>query len=197
MVESKSNIDYTVGENLLRLAWKLCESTFWRLPLRKFYWYRSGLLRLFGANVTGPINVFASSRIEIPWNLEAAGPITVGPRVCLYNLGKLSIGIGTVISQDVYICGGSHDYKKSGFPLLRCDITIANDVWICAGAFVGPGTTIGEGAIIAARAVVVADVEPWTIVGGNPAKVIGYRSDKSALAVPPESRYRIGELGAC
>jgi len=51
-------------------------------------------------------------------------------------------------------------------------------VWIGAGAFVGPGVTIGEGAVVGARSVVTKDVEPWTVVAGNPAKFIKKREIK-------------------
>ena len=51
-------------------------------------------------------------------------------------------------------------------------VTINDSVWICGGATIIPGITIGEGAVIAAGAVVTKDVEPYTLVGGNPAKVI-------------------------
>lgn len=52
---------------------------------------------------------------------------------------------------------------------------IGNDVWIGNGAFILPGVVVGDGAIIAARAVVTKDVPPYAIVGGNPARVIKYR----------------------
>jgi putative colanic acid biosynthesis acetyltransferase WcaF len=52
---------------------------------------------------------------------------------------------------------------------------IGSEAWICADAFVGPGVTIGEGAIVAARAVTVKDVRPWSIVIGNPAREIKRR----------------------
>jgi putative colanic acid biosynthesis acetyltransferase WcaF len=61
---------------------------------------------------------------------------------------------------------------------MRKDIIIHSNVWICAGAFIAPGITIGEGAIVAARAVVTKNVEPWTVVGGNPAKFIKKREIK-------------------
>ncbi|WP_400768187.1 CatB-related O-acetyltransferase [Methylosinus sporium] len=54
-------------------------------------------------------------------------------------------------------------------------VRIGNDVWIGHGAFIKPGVTIGDGAIVAAQAVVTKDVPPYSIVGGNPAKVIKFR----------------------
>jgi putative colanic acid biosynthesis acetyltransferase WcaF len=65
-------------------------------------------------------------------------------------------------------------------PLMKAAITIGNHVWICAGAFIGPGVVIGEGAVVGARAVVTKDIEPWTVVVGNPAKVIKRRELKES-----------------
>jgi putative colanic acid biosynthesis acetyltransferase WcaF len=64
-------------------------------------------------------------------------------------------------------------------PLLKPPIEIGDMAWICADAFVGPGVTVGEGAVVGARAVVVKNVEPWTIVVGNPAKAVGRRTLRS------------------
>ena len=60
-------------------------------------------------------------------------------------------------------------------PLLRPPITIHEDAWIAADAFVGPDVTIGAGALLGARGCAFGDLEPWTIYGGNPAKVINER----------------------
>ena len=57
-------------------------------------------------------------------------------------------------------------------------ITISKFAWVAAEAFVGPGVTIGEGAVVGARAAVFKDVDPWTVVGGNPAKFIKKREIK-------------------
>jgi putative colanic acid biosynthesis acetyltransferase WcaF len=100
---------------------------------------------------------------------------SLGPAVTVYNLGKVTIGHNTVVSQNAYLCGGTHDYTLTTMPLIKAEITIGNNVWICAGAFIGPGITVGDGAVVAARAVVVKDVEPWTVVGGNPARFIKTR----------------------
>lgn len=58
---------------------------------------------------------------------------------------------------------------------LRGDTTVGHDVWIGMEATIMPGVTIGHGAIVAAKAVVTADVPPYAIVGGNPAKLIRHR----------------------
>ncbi len=100
---------------------------------------------------------------------------SLGSGVTVYNLGMVTIGHNTVVSQDAYLCGGTHDYTRTTMPLIKATITIGNNAWICAGAFIGPGVIVGDGAVVAARAVVVNDVEPWTVVGGNPARFIKKR----------------------
>ena len=80
---------------------------------------------------------------------------TLSEGVNIYNLGTVSIGDHTVISQDVYVCAGTHDYTQPGLPLLRPSIRIGSGVWICAGAFIGPGVSIGDNSIVGARAVVL------------------------------------------
>jgi acetyltransferase-like isoleucine patch superfamily enzyme len=59
---------------------------------------------------------------------------------------------------------------------------IGNDVWIGHGAFIAPGVTIGDGAVVAGRSVVTRDVAPYTIVGGNPARVLRPRFDPRQAA---------------
>ena len=118
-------------------------------------------------------------RIEFPWELEIGKHVAIGPRTHLYNLGGLSIGDNTVLSQDVYVCGGTHDYTDPALPLLTPPVQVGTDAWICARAFIGPGVTVGAGAIVAACGVAVKDVEPWTIVGGNPVK----SNDKRRISV--------------
>jgi acetyltransferase-like isoleucine patch superfamily enzyme len=86
-----------------------------------------------------------------------------------YNLGQVTLRPRVTISHRAHICAGTHDYTKPDFPLLRPPILIGAEAWICADAFVGPGVTIGEGAIVGARAVAMKDVQPWSIVIGNPA----------------------------
>jgi len=68
-------------------------------------------------------------------------------------------------------------YRKKG------DTIIGNDVWIGTEAMIMPGVNIGDGAVIAARALVTKDVEPYTIVGGNPAQIIKKRFSDDEIAI--------------
>lgn len=99
----------------------------------------------------------------------------LGDRCEIYNLGTIEIGKRVVISQEAYLCAGTHDYQLISMPLLTPPIVLKDDSWICARAFIGPGVTVGEGAIVGAAAVAMRDVPDWTIVAGNPAKFIKER----------------------
>jgi acetyltransferase-like isoleucine patch superfamily enzyme len=66
-------------------------------------------------------------------------------------------------------------FSGSGHPVSKGDIIIGNDVWIGDNVVIMSGVTIGDGAVIANNSHVVKNVEPYTIVGGNPAKTIRYR----------------------
>jgi len=68
--------------------------------------------------------------------------------------------------------------KVSGHPATKGDIIIGNDVWIGQTATILSGVTIGDGAVIGAKAVVGSDVEPYSIVVGNPAKIVKKRFTK-------------------
>jgi len=100
--------------------------------------------------------------------------------VIAYCLGKITIGERVSISQNAHLCAGSHDYTHSNMPLTRPSITIHNDVWIAADAFVGPEVEVGEGAILGARGVAVRSLDAWTIYAGNPAKPVKSREMPSS-----------------
>jgi putative colanic acid biosynthesis acetyltransferase WcaF len=114
--------------------------------------------------------------IIIPWNLKIGEDATVGNKVILYALGAIEIGAKATISQNAHLCAGTHDYRKPDFPLLKTPISIGEGAWVCADAFIGPNLSIGDFAIVGARAVVVRNVAPGTVVAGNPAREIGRRS---------------------
>jgi putative colanic acid biosynthesis acetyltransferase WcaF len=160
---------YSSGEMIRRVFWTLVQPLFRFSPRLCFGWRRF-LLRCFGAKIGRKVHVYPSATIYFPWNFEAGNESAIGEHAFVYNLGRVTIGARATISHRAHLCAGTHDHMKVDFPLLRLPIIIGPDVWICADAFVGPGVTIGEGAVVGARAVAMKDVRPWRIVIGNPAR---------------------------
>jgi len=143
-------------------------ATLWKLCWKGLRFGRPLILRIFGAKVDLRAEISGSARIQFPWLVKAGSYIAIAPRVTLYNLGGIEIGDQVIISQDAYLCGGTHDYTLPTNPLVRKKINIGSGAWIGAGAYIGPGVTIGEGSVVGARAVITKDVEPWTVVAVIP-----------------------------
>ena len=146
-----------------------------RLSPRPCFGWRRFVLRCFGASIGKHVNTYPSTWIYFPWNLTVGDWSALGEQAFIYNLGPVTLGEKVTISHRAQLCAGTHDYTDPALPLLKPPIVIQNQAWICADAFVGPGVTVGEGAIVGARAVVVKNVAPWTIVAGNPARVVKQR----------------------
>ena len=110
--------------------------------------------------------------------------ITIGRRCiinqhcCLDGRGGLTIGDYVDISAGAWILTDSHDMNDPLFPEILAPVKIGNHVWIGSRALVLPGVTIGEGAVVAAGAVVTGNVEPYSVVAGVPARPIGTRSKR-------------------
>lgn len=163
---------YTGREYLARLLWRCVQCVLIRpSPARAFGWRRFWL-RTFGATMAPHSGTRPTTRVMHPWLLEVGDWSILGEHVQVYNLGQVKLGEHTVVSHGVHLCAGTHDYTQANLPLVRSTITLGSGVWVCTEAFIGPGVTVGDNAIVAARAVVVGDVEPATIVGGNPARFI-------------------------
>jgi len=174
VVENRKAVKYSRRQMALRVFWGLL-SPFFRYSPRVFFGWRRLLLRLFGAKIGSNVHVYNSATIYMPWNLEVGDYSSIGEHAFVYNLGKITIGSKTTISQRVHLCAGTHDYNDPALPLLKPPIVIEDQAWVCADAFVGPGVTVGEGAIVGARAVATKNIGAWSIVAGNPAKFIKER----------------------
>ena len=147
--------------------------TFLLMPWRRM------ILRIFGARMGKGSQVYCSARIWAPWNLEMGDYSCLGSNVDCYNVDKVIIGANSTVSQKSYLCTASHDISNPKNPLVTAPISIADQAWVAADAFVGMGITIGQGAVVGARAAVFKDVAPWTVVGGNPARLIKERVIKN------------------
>ncbi|SRR6056297_377549 len=163
---------YSFGVQIARIAWAICQTTLFRFSPRPLPRWRVWLLRCFGAGVDRTARIHPAVRIQFPWNLRIAANVAVGEGAILYALGKIELGPRVTISQYAHLCAGTHDYRTREMPLVRRPITIKADAWVASGAFVGPGVTVAEGAILSAHGVAMRNLEPWKIWAGNPASVV-------------------------
>jgi len=123
-----------------------------------------------------------------------------GPNLDVASSVNFPVTIGNYcsIARNVTIQSFNHNFKKVTSYFIgqnfykenwenervgKGKITIQNDVWIGAHSVILSGVTIGNGAVVAANSVVNSDVEPYSIVGGTPAKLIGYRFEEEVIAI--------------
>jgi putative colanic acid biosynthesis acetyltransferase WcaF len=167
--------NYTRGEYIGRILWHMVQATLFRMSPQRAYGWRRMLLRCFGAKLGHRAGIHPTVKVMHPWLLEMGDWTMIGPDASVYNLGRITIGHHTLVSQDVYLCAGTHDPTDPTLPLLRREVHACAVVWTAAGAFIGPGVTVGDNCVIGARAVVMSDVPARAIAAGNPCKVIKER----------------------
>lgn len=163
---------YSFNEYARLALWVLIGQPMIRWSFRKASRWRRFWLRVFGGKIASTSHFKATTRIRHPWLLTVGEHSAIAESVEVYNLGPITIGDHSVVSQFTHLCAGTHDYTDPSLPLLRPSITIGSGVWVCANAFIGPGVTIGDNSLVAAASVVTKDVPAGVIVGGNPARVL-------------------------
>ena len=132
-------------------------------------------LRLFGAKIYGKPFVHPLARIAVPWHLTMHDRSTLGERANAYSLGEIELKARCTVGQEAYLCAATHQFDSPNLPLVTGKITIGEDAFLGARAFVMPGVNIGTGTVIGAGSIVTKDVADWLIVAGNPCKVIKQR----------------------
>ena len=179
----KLTIDLSGYENRLgrkhqavRMLWTiLWPLTSWFLPRSLCMGWKRCLLRVFGANVHPTAQVYSSARIYYPANLTMEAYSCLADGVECYNVAPVTVGAHSTISQGTLLCTASHDITDSHHRLVTAPIMIEDQVWIGARAYIGMGVVVRQGAVVGATASVYKTVEPWTVVGGNPARFIKKR----------------------
>lgn len=153
------------------VAWALLAA--WTPP--PLHAWRLLVLRAFGARVGRGVRIYGSARVWYPPNLVLGDNATIGWQVNLYNQGMVTIDAHAIVSQFSHIVAGTHDIDDPHFQLQVRPIHIGRYAWVAADAFIGPGVTVGEGAVLGARGVAFRDLLPWTVYRGNPAVEIKKR----------------------
>ncbi len=169
----------SLKHQIIRLLWNIIWPLgTWFLPRSVGGGWKRFLLCLFGAKIHKTANVYSSAKVYYPANLEMAEYSCLADNVECYNVALVKIGAQSTVSQGAYLCTASHDINDPKHSLITKPIVIEDQAWIGAKAYVGMGVTIGQGAVVGATASVYKDVDPWTVVGGNPAKFIKKRELK-------------------
>lgn len=130
-------------------------------------------------------------RTSISPNVRIRGKFEMGKgssiaQNCTISGEKAGVFIGenVMIAPNVVIVAFNHGYARLDVPMVQqpnseASIYIENDVWIAANSTIAKGVTIGKGAIVGANSLVVKDVPPYSIVGGVPCKVLGWRRENA------------------
>jgi len=155
------------------------------------------LLRSFALRTAGhlPLSALRVSVYRILFGMNIGKGAKIDCGCLIWGPGRITIGPGTVVNRGVVLDGRfpltigrnvsislysiiltlQHDLEAPDFRSIGAPVTIEDHVFVGARAIIMPGITIGEGAAVAAGAVVTKDVEPFAVVAGVPAKPIGSR----------------------
>jgi putative colanic acid biosynthesis acetyltransferase WcaF len=166
-----------------RLAWGVVWLLLFRPSPRPFHAWRAMLLRLFGARIGRKVHIYPNVSIWAPWNLHCDDVSAIADGAIVYNPATVELGSHSVVSQQAYLCGASHDLHDPAFPMIWKPIRIGAYAWVCARSTVQMGLTVGEGAVLALGAVATHDLDPWTIYAGIPARKVGMR--RRSPGTPP------------
>jgi putative colanic acid biosynthesis acetyltransferase WcaF len=167
---------WSVNERLRRIVWEYCWLLFCAWTPKPANPWRLFWLRVFDAKIYGTPFVHQRARIAIPWNLTLHDRACLGDRANAYSLGEIEIGARAVVAQETYLSTGSHDFSQPSMPLAVAKITIGEDAFVGARAFVMPGVKIGARAIVGACSVVTNDVPDNVFAAGNPCRVLRPRA---------------------
>ncbi len=136
--------------------------------LRTCYWRSAFGTCGEGLKIYGRITAYPTE------NVHVGSHVSINDLVILNARDHITIGDHVSISPGVIINTGGLDYTKPRGERghTKAPVIIRDGAWICSGAIINPGVTIGEDAVVAAGAVVTKDVPPRTVVAGVPARVI-------------------------
>lgn len=167
---------WSLGLKLKRVLWTFVNQTIFRYSPFACYGWRRLLLRMFGAKIASTATISRTVEISSPWNLEMGENSMIGHHSWVMCSGKVSIGCQCTVGEYVKILAGSHNVRSKSYKPVTPGVDVRDHAWVATGAMlVSAGARdlrVGEGAVVAAGAVVFSNVRKWTIVVGNPAEYL-------------------------
>jgi len=160
------------GERAATFWWNILWHLLFRWSPPPCNAWRILLLRLFRARIGRGTYIAPSAYIQYPWNLRVGEGVFIAHQIIINCMGTIQIGDRTHISQYAHLCAGTHEYQRRDMRIHRSPIRIGAEVWIAADAFVGPGVTIGDQCLLAARSSAFHDLPAGMICVGEPAKPV-------------------------
>ena len=143
---------------------------------------RGLLIRPFMGHCGGKLAIREFAHIWNPWKFYVGHNCSIGRFSIVNCADEVRFGNDVRMGPHVMITTLNHGLRRSQIIDAQVatvkPVVVGNDVWIGGHVLILPGVTIGDGAVLAGGAVVTKDVEPYTIVGGVPARAIGHRTDE-------------------
>lgn len=149
------------------------------------FWLRKLIYQSAGLNIGRKSHIHMCAQFFNLENIHIGQGTIIGQGVFLDGRDRLVIGHNVDIASEVMIYNSEHDINDPDFTAIVQPVEVGDYVFIGPRAIILPGVVIGTGAVVAAGAVVTKNVDPYAIVGGVPAKVIGERKVK-------DLHYRLG-----
>jgi len=165
----------SLSNRAARAVWGLAHVLLVRFSPRPCHAWRAAVLRLFGAKLGVHCRIYPTASIWAPWNLICEDAVAIANGAVIYNPSPIRLASHSIVSQDAYLCGATHDLDDPAFPMISSPITIGSYAWICARAVVCPGVHVGDGAVLGLASVATRDLEAWTVYAGVPARALRKR----------------------
>lgn len=165
----------SLGNRAARALWGLAHLFLVRFTPRPCHAWRAAVYRLFGATLGPHCHIYPTADVWAPWNLICEDAVAVANGAVIYNPSPVRLASHSIVSQDAYLCGATHDLDDPAFPMTSAPITLGRYAWVCARAVVCAGVNVGDGAVLGLASVATRDLEPWTVYAGAPARAIRKR----------------------
>lgn len=175
---------FSLRHRLSRAVWIVCWTLLGAWTPPPLHGWRCAILRLFGARVGRGVRVYGSAKIWYPPYLTLDDGAVIGWKTEIYCPAPIHLGRNAIVSQYAHLVAATHDVDEPDFPLVARPIEIGPDAWVAARAIVGPGVSLGTGAVLGAGGVAFSDIPDWAIHIGNPARFLRMRQSHAKSPLP-------------